>query len=74
MPTPPPVTLDEVLRAAEFRRLLRRFLAHGDVRVRQAGLTPQRYLLLLAIKGRRTRPRRDRSASSRMTSSSPRAR
>jgi DNA-binding MarR family transcriptional regulator len=51
MPTPPLVTLDEVLRAAEFRRLLRRFLAHGDVRVRQAGLTPQRYLLLLAIKG-----------------------
>jgi DNA-binding MarR family transcriptional regulator len=32
MPTPPPVTLDEVLRAAEFRRLLRRFLAHCDVR------------------------------------------
>jgi DNA-binding MarR family transcriptional regulator len=46
-----PVTLDEVLRAAEFRRLLRRFLARGDVRVREAGLTPQRYLLLLAIKG-----------------------
>jgi DNA-binding MarR family transcriptional regulator len=46
-----PVTLDEVLRAAEFRRLLRRFLAHGDLRVREAGLTPQRYLLLLAIKG-----------------------
>ncbi|HEY2789202.1 MAG TPA: MarR family winged helix-turn-helix transcriptional regulator [Gaiellales bacterium] len=45
------VTLDEVLRAAEFRRLLRRFQAHGDARVRQAGLTPQRYLLLLAIKG-----------------------
>jgi DNA-binding MarR family transcriptional regulator len=50
-PAPGPVALDEVLRAAEFRRLLRRFLAHGDVRVRRAGLTPQRYLLLLAIKG-----------------------
>ncbi len=50
-PAPEPVALDEVLRAAEFRRLLRRFLAHGDVRVRRAGLTPQRYLLLLAIKG-----------------------
>ncbi len=50
-PAPAPVALDEVLRAAEFRRLLRRFLAHGDVRVRRAGLTPQRYLLLLAIKG-----------------------
>ena len=45
------VPLDEVLRAAEFRRRLRRFLAHGDTHVRQAGLTPQRYLLLLAIKG-----------------------
>ena len=64
MPTPPPspagtpaaaapaaITLGEVIRAAEFRRLLRRFQAHGDARVRQAGLTPQRYLLLLAIKG-----------------------
>ena len=49
--TPVAVTLDEVLRAAEFRRLLRRFQAHGDAHVRQAGLTPQRYLLLLAIKG-----------------------
>ena len=48
---PVAVTLDEVLRAAEFRRLLRRFQAHGDAHVRQAGLTPQRYLLLLAIKG-----------------------
>lgn len=46
-----PVALEEVMRAAEFRRLLRRFLAHGDLRVRQAGLTPQRYLLLLMIKG-----------------------
>jgi DNA-binding MarR family transcriptional regulator len=46
-----PVTKGEVLRAAEFRRLLRRFLAHGDAGVRRAGLTPQRYLLLLAVKG-----------------------
>src|SRR4029079_13764765 len=46
-----PITLDEVLQAAEFRRLLRRFLAHGDAGVRRAGLTPQRYLLLLAVKG-----------------------
>jgi len=50
-PVEPVVPLDEVLRAAEFRRRLRRFLAHGDAHVRQAGLTPQRYLLLLAIKG-----------------------
>jgi DNA-binding MarR family transcriptional regulator len=45
------VTDDEILRAAEFRRRLRRFLAHGDAAVRRAGLTPQRYLLLLAIEG-----------------------
>jgi DNA-binding MarR family transcriptional regulator len=43
--------LDEVLDAAEFRRLLRRFEAHVDAHVRKAGLTPQRYMLLLAIKG-----------------------
>ena len=51
MPDPGLITVDEVLQAAEFRRLLRRFLAHGDAGVRQAGLTPQRYLLLLAVKG-----------------------
>lgn len=45
------VTRDEILRTAEFRRLLRRFLAHGDAAVRGAELTPQRYLLLLAIEG-----------------------
>jgi DNA-binding MarR family transcriptional regulator len=50
-PAAAPVPLDEVLRAAEFRRRLRRFIAHGDAHVRGAGLTPQRYLLLLAIKG-----------------------
>lgn len=37
--------------AAELRRRLRRFLAHGDATVRRCGLTPQRYLLLLAVKG-----------------------
>lgn len=47
----PAVTQDEILRAAEFRRVLRRFLAHGDAAVREVGLTPQRYLLLLAIQG-----------------------
>jgi DNA-binding MarR family transcriptional regulator len=46
-----PITKDEVLQAAEFRRQLRRFQAHGDAGVRRAGLTPQRYLLLLAVKG-----------------------
>jgi DNA-binding MarR family transcriptional regulator len=47
----PSVTQDEILRAAEFRRVLRRFHAHGDAAVRGVGLTPQRYLLLLAIQG-----------------------
>ena len=51
MPDVGPISQDEVLHAAEFRRLLRRFLAHGDAGVRRAGLTPQRYLLLLMIKG-----------------------
>ena len=51
MPDSGPITQAEVLQAAEFRRLLRRFLAHGDASVREAGLTPQRYLLLLAVKG-----------------------
>jgi DNA-binding MarR family transcriptional regulator len=46
-----PITKGEVLQAAEFRRQLRRFVAHGDAGVRRAGLTPQRYLLLLAVKG-----------------------
>jgi DNA-binding MarR family transcriptional regulator len=41
----------EFREAAELRRRLRRFLAHGDAMVRRCGLTPQRYLLLLAIKG-----------------------
>lgn len=50
-PTDEHVTRDEILRAAEFRRLLRRFLAHGAAAVRQAGLTPQHYMLLLAIQG-----------------------
>ncbi len=30
MPDPGPIPQEEVLQAAEFRRLLRRFLAHGD--------------------------------------------
>jgi len=37
--------------AAELRRRFRRFLAHGDATVRRCGRTPQRYVLLLAVKG-----------------------
>lgn len=43
--------LDEVIAAAEFRAALRSFLRQSEQLVRKAGLTPQRYLLLLMIKG-----------------------
>jgi len=36
---------------AELRYRLRRFLQEGDCTARQAGLEPQQYLLLLAIRG-----------------------
>ncbi|MGN6378880.1 MAG: MarR family winged helix-turn-helix transcriptional regulator, partial [Gaiellales bacterium] len=41
----------EYRRAAEFRMALRDFISHSDKAVTRSGLTPQRYLLLLAIKG-----------------------
>src|ERR671937_802970 len=46
-----PLTADEVARVAEFRASLRRFLRRAERNARRAGLTPQRYLLLLMIKG-----------------------
>lgn len=46
---PPPI--DDVISVAEFRGALRRFLRHSEQIARQSGLTPQRYLLLLMIKG-----------------------
>jgi DNA-binding MarR family transcriptional regulator len=42
---------EEVARVAEFRAALRRFLRTTERNARAAGLTPQRYLLLLMIKG-----------------------
>jgi DNA-binding MarR family transcriptional regulator len=36
---------------AELRHLIRRFLQEGDSTAKQAGLEPQQYLLLLAIRG-----------------------
>jgi DNA-binding MarR family transcriptional regulator len=47
-PTLPP---DEVMRVAEFRAALRAFLRKSERNARKSGLTPQRYLLLLMIKG-----------------------
>src|SRR2546423_13786283 len=47
-PSPPP---SEVARLADFRAALRAFLRKSERNARQSGLTPQRYLLLLMIKG-----------------------
>jgi DNA-binding MarR family transcriptional regulator len=46
-----PFSADTVARVAEFRAGLRRFLRISERNARAAGLTPQRYLLLLMIKG-----------------------
>ncbi len=46
-----PLQLDEVARVADFRAALRAFLRKSERNSRAAGLTPQRYLLLLMIKG-----------------------
>src|SRR5437764_8863295 len=46
-----PFSAEEVARVAEFRAALRRFLRITERNARAAGLTPQRYLLLLMIKG-----------------------
>jgi DNA-binding MarR family transcriptional regulator len=43
--------IQEYVRAAEFRSELRRFVRGSERAARSSGLTPQRYLLLLMIKG-----------------------
>jgi DNA-binding MarR family transcriptional regulator len=43
--------VDDYVRVAEFRRALRSFLRKSERAARRAGLTPQRHLLLLMIKG-----------------------
>jgi DNA-binding MarR family transcriptional regulator len=43
--------VDDVVNVAEFRSALRRFLRRSERIARQSGLTPQRHLLLLMIKG-----------------------
>jgi DNA-binding MarR family transcriptional regulator len=42
---------EAAMRGAEFRSALRRFLRRSERIARSSGLTPQRYLLLLMIKG-----------------------
>ena len=45
------LSVDDVVRVSEFRAVLRQFLRRSEQISRRAGLTPQRYLLLLMIKG-----------------------
>src|SRR5689334_23402768 len=47
----PPISTSDVMAVAEFRASLRQFLRRTERIARQSGLTPQRYLLLLMIKG-----------------------
>ena len=44
-------TVNDVMAVADFRAALRRFMRQSERIARQCGLTPQRYLLLLMIKG-----------------------
>ena len=45
------ITDGEYRALSQLRYLIRRFLQEGDAAARQAGLEPQQYLLLLAIRG-----------------------
>src|SRR5260370_29393854 len=45
------ITDGEYHALSQLRYLIRRFLQEGDATARQAGLEPQQYLLLLAIRG-----------------------
>ena len=45
------LSTEAAIRGAEFRAALRRFLRRSERVARASGLTPQRYLLLLMIKG-----------------------
>ena len=44
-------SVQDVVRVAEFRAALRRFMRKSERVARASGLTPQRYLLMLMIKG-----------------------
>ncbi|MGC2767075.1 MAG: MarR family transcriptional regulator [Candidatus Acidiferrum sp.] len=48
---PEKITEKEYRALGGLRYLIRRFLQEGDVTAKQAGLEPQQYLLLLAIRG-----------------------
>jgi DNA-binding MarR family transcriptional regulator len=51
MATKTPPTINDVIAVAEFRSALRHFLRRSEKIARQFGLTPQRYTLLMMIKG-----------------------
>jgi DNA-binding MarR family transcriptional regulator len=44
-------TLEDVIAVAEFRSALRHFMRRSEKIARQSGLTPQRYSLLMMIRG-----------------------
>ena len=48
---PGKITENEYRALGELRHLIRKFVQEGDVTAKQAGLEPQQYLLLLAIRG-----------------------
>jgi DNA-binding MarR family transcriptional regulator len=50
---PGPLPVRDVIHVAEFRAALRRFMRRSERAARLSGLTPQRHLLLLMIKGAR---------------------
>ena len=45
------ISVPDVIAVAEFRASLRGFMRHSERVARKSGLTPQRYLLLLMVKG-----------------------
>jgi DNA-binding MarR family transcriptional regulator len=60
--TPDDLNLEDVVTVADFRSALRKFLRRSELVADACGLTPQRYLLVLMIKGAP-----DRSARSTVT-------
>ena len=48
-----PLSIQDVIAVAEFRSALRHFLRRSEKIARRSGLTPQRYTLLMMIKGSR---------------------
>src|SRR3954471_25097140 len=46
-----PISTEDAMAVAEFRAVLRGFLRRTERKARRNGLTPQRYQLLLAVKG-----------------------